>query len=414
MSRASKRQGQLGLGLSLAAAAGRVVIDRIEEMMGRGLPRTPEQLAKAAVVNQLLRDFPPLPVGSPAPRLPKLRAVSLPGVSFESSNCTNFLIDLDFETTGSPGCPNPRRAYAKIPCSEFSTRVFANAIGFWEVEETFCARIASRVPVRVPQVYAVARRGARFVLLLENLHDVPGARMFINRDMAAGTTIERARMCLRTFAELHAAFWGWSQDQREALLPARLQVYLAPGGRAKTRALNEAAIEPAHRRAPDLFRAEHVEVCRLAIRKWEALVDAWYDGALTLVHGDSHLANLFEYQTAEGPKMGMIDFQGMHWCKGIRDVQYFLINSLEPDLLAIHEEELIDFYINQLASHGVVLDPEQARYQYRGYSFQTLMVAATSIGLGTLTESDHTVRTLLRRSLAAIERLDLRSWLEAL
>jgi hypothetical protein len=112
--------------------------------------------------------------------------------------------------------------------------------------------------------------------------------------------------------------------------------------------------------------------------------------------------------------MGMIDFQGMQWCRGIRDVQYFLINSIEPELLATHEHDLIDFYIQELALRGVRLDPEDARNQYRGYSFQTLMVALTSIGLGGLTERDETVLTILRRSVAAMERLDFEGWLDRL
>jgi hypothetical protein len=112
--------------------------------------------------------------------------------------------------------------------------------------------------------------------------------------------------------------------------------------------------------------------------------------------------------------MGMIDFQGMHWCQGMRDVQYFLINSLEPDLLAAHESELIDFYIDELSQRGIGLDPEDARRQYRAFSFQTLMVAVTSVGLGALTERDDTVRTVLRRSVAAIERLAFGDWLAEL
>jgi hypothetical protein len=274
--------------------------------------------------------------------------------------------------------------------------------------------VATRVPIRVPRVYAVAQRGARFVLLLENLHEILGTRLFINRDMAAGTTPERARMCLHTFAELHAAYWGWTQAQRDALIPARLHTYLAPGGREMTRALNSAAIGPAHKAAPDVFTKEHASIFRQATRKWDALLAAWYDGPLTLIHGDSHLANCFEYPTPDGPRMGMIDFQGMHWCKGIRDVQYFLINSLEPELLAAHEDELIDSYIGSLAEFGVTLDAQEAREQYRAFSFQTLMVAVTSIGLGSLTERDATVRTILRRSVAAIERLGFGDWLGGL
>ena len=71
--------------------------------------------------------------------------------------------------------------------------------------------------------------------------------------MAAGTTVEQARLCLETFAELHAAYWAVGEAQREALLPNALHTYLAPGGRALTRALNASAIEPAHRAAPDIF-----------------------------------------------------------------------------------------------------------------------------------------------------------------
>jgi hypothetical protein len=407
---ASELSGRIAFAGRLSSTFGRILADRIDESFGRALPRTAEQVATRDAVNELLRDYAPL--GQPA--LPPVHGAALPGVVFESSNCTNFLIDLDFGVEREDGARLPRTAYAKIPCSEFATRVFANAIGFWEVEEAFCERVASRVSIRVPKVYAVARRGTRFVLLLENLGDVAGTRMFISRDMAAGTTIERARMCLRTFAELHAQFWGWNREQRESLLPNSLHVYLAPGGRARTRALNAASIGPAHRAAHDVFTAEHVAVCRRATEKWDALVDCWYGGLLTLVHGDSHLANCFEYATPDGPKIGMIDFQGMHWCKGIRDVQYFLINSLEPDLLAAHEQQLIDFYIAQLALHGVCLDAEDARTQYRGYSLQTLMVGLTSIGLGTLTERHETVRTLLRRSIAAMERLDFASWLETL
>ncbi len=406
----SERQGQLALGTRLAGALGRVALDRVDEVLGQALPRTPEQLAQADILNALVRDY--TPAGQES--LPKIMAAGLPGVDFESSNCTNFLVDLDFGERGQGDASLPKTVYAKLPCPELATRVFANAVGFWQVEEAFCERVASRVPIRVPKVYAVARRGARFVLLLENLGEIPGTRMFINRDMAAGTTVERARMCLSTFAELHAEFWGWSMDQREALLPNRLHVFMAPGGRAKTRTLNAASIDPAHRKAPDLFSAEHAAICHRATQKWDALVDFWYGGLLTLIHGDSHLANCFEYQGPNGPQMGLIDFQGMQWGKGIRDVQYFLINSLEPDLLASHEEELIDFYLGELELRGVRLDSEEARNQYRGYSFQTLMVALTSIGLGTLTERDETVRTILRRSVAAMDRLNFEKWLDAL
>jgi hypothetical protein len=411
-----KFTGYVTLGVRIVGALGRIATDRLEEALGRALPRTAEQLARPEVIGELIRNSTP---AGQAP-FPPLRSAGLPGIEFESSNCTNFLIDVEFETDSDAERGEgraqalPKTLYAKLPCAELGTRAFANAVGFWAVEANFCERIASRVPIRVPRVYAVAQRGARFVLLLENLQEDPGVRMFINRDMAAGTTPERARMCISTFAELHAGFWGLSDSQREAVLPTALHTYLAPGGRAMTRALNAAAIGPAHKAAPDLFTQHHADICRLAVEKWDSLIESWYSEPLTLIHGDSHLANCFEYPTPEGPRMGMIDFQGLQWCKGIRDVQYHLIDSLEPEVLAEHESALIDHYVAELGRHGIELDGEDARDQYRALSFQTLMVAVVSIGLGSLTERDDTVRTILRRSVAAIDRLGFGDWLARL
>jgi hypothetical protein len=232
--------------------------------------------------------------------------------------------------------------------------------------------------------------------------------------MAAGSTPERSRLCLETFARLHAAFWGTRAHEREALLPMRLHAHLAPGARARSRALAQASIGPAHKKAPDIFGAAHVAICKLALEKWDALVDAWYAEPLTLLHGDSHLANCFEYPTADGARMGMLDFQGVHWGQGIRDVQYHLIDSIDPELLAGCELSLVGDYLAALARHGVVLDRDRAWGQYRALSFQTLVVALVSLGLGSLTEREDTVRTVLHRSVAAIERLSFGDWLAGL
>ena len=60
------------------------------------------------------------------------------------------------------------------------------------------------------------------------------------------------------------------------------------------------------------------------------------------------------------------------------------------------------------------LDPTETREQYRAFSFQTLMVGLVSMGLGTLTERAETVRTVLRREVAAIRRLRFAEWLDGL
>ena len=401
------RAGKFWLAGRSAAALGQIGIDAVSEAMGVALPRTREQLTRPATLDALLRKHP----GPAGRRLARLKEVSLPAVDFESSNCTNFLIDLAFEGEGE----KPRSAYVKLPCDELTTRVFAYAMGFWELECRFCERIAGLLPIRVPEVYAVVHRGSRFVLVLENVHELPGATLFINRDMAAGTSVERAQLVLTMFAQLHARFFGLDAKSREDLIPVAMHSFLSPRRRAMARSMHVAAIEACHRKAPERFDAELAAISRRAVgEKWDALAETWYSGPLTLIHGDSHLGNVFEYESDEGPKMGMLDFQAVQWSKGIRDVQYFLINSMEPELLAAHEGALIDHYIDALADHGVVLDPAEARSQYRAFSFQTLTTAVVAFGLGSLTERSATLDAVLSRSVAATRRLEFGAWLDSL
>jgi aminoglycoside phosphotransferase (APT) family kinase protein len=385
-------------GFQLAAGATRALAlvgeDAIRDRTGKALPLTPEALADPTVMSELLRR----PVAG----------ARLTGVRFDSSNCQNFLVEV-VDRDGSS-----RTMYAKLPAREVGPRVFANTVGYWKLECTFCERVAPHVSVRVPEVHAVAERGSRFVLLLENVAALPGARMFVNADMAAGTTPEQARRCLTAFADLHAGFADLDRAQQEHLLPYALHTQLAPNKRAAMQTLNRVAVKRARKNAPDDVTPAIATTYERALDSWDRLLSYWYGGPLTLVHGDSHLANCFEYATEDGPAVGLLDFQGVHWSKGIRDVAYFLIHSLDPDVLATHEDALIDHYLEAMAVRAVHLDPEPARADYRAFSFQALQVGVVAVGLGGFTERETTVQTMLRREIAAIERLDFAGWLASL
>src|SRR5436190_55978 len=120
-------RGAARLGASAAVAAGRVAADAVGERLGRALPRTPGQLVQLEAMRALLG--------------PDVRAARLPGRTFESSNCQNFLVEVE-RNDGAV-----QSLYAKMPSRELAPRIFANAIGFWALECTFCDRMASHVPV---------------------------------------------------------------------------------------------------------------------------------------------------------------------------------------------------------------------------------------------------------------------------
>jgi hypothetical protein len=199
-----------------------------------------------------------------------------------------------------------------------------------------------------------------------------------------------------------------TSDERAAILPPELHPFNSPNARALSPVLSRSAIGPCHRKVPELFPRDMAELYGRALRHYDVLLEYWFREPLTLIHGDSHLGNFF----MAGDEMGMLDWQAVQWAKGVRDVQYFLINSMQRDLLAANERELIRHYVAELARHSVALDEDEAWDQYRAYSFQTLMTSVVSLGLGTMTDMDEVLTVILERSVAAIRRTNFDEWLD--
>jgi hypothetical protein len=379
-------------------------VDAVASPAGCALPLSPRGLTNPDAFERLLRRG-----GHGVDALP-LRPEAIVPTALESpsSNCQNTIFEIAWEH--APDVPaGPTSLFVKQPCADFPTRLFANVIGFWKIECAFCQNLALQVPIAMPRIHAVAQRRSRFLIVMENLLERPGTRLFVNRDLLEGVDLERAKRCLRTLARLHAGLAGWAPEDRERALPTSLHPFLSPSLKPIMLAINRLAVAPCRERAPDTFDDEGMALYRRALDHWETLSNAWYREPLTLVHGDSHLGNFFE----TGDDMGMLDFQGTHWSKGIRDVQYFLINSMRPERLAEHERELIAGYCEERTRLGAPLAPDEAWEQYRGFSFQTLMTAVVSLGLGSFTDSDAVMQVMLERAVTATRRLGFGAWLEA-
>jgi hypothetical protein len=326
-----------------------------------------------------------------------------------SSNCQNSVLRLSWANPRQ-GDSLPRTVFVKQPSAELSIRVFANLIGFWRIECAVCCNLSSRMPIETPRIYAVREQRSRFLLVMENLAERPGILLHVNRELVNGVTQAEARRCLGALARLHAGFAHLSESEREQALPRSLHPFRSPSLRPIMLAVNRLAAKPCHDRANDHFDADLLGLFRRALLKWDAMEDAWYRGPLTLVHGDSHWGNFFE--TPDG--IGMLDFQGAHFGAGLRDVQYFLVNSMTVPELAVCERDLVRHYVEIVSDLAAPIPFEEAWEQYRAFSFQTLMTAVVSLGLGSFTDSDEVVRVMLERSTAAVRRLDFEGWLATL
>ncbi|MCB1706185.1 MAG: phosphotransferase [Halioglobus sp.] len=380
---------------------GRLLGDTLGDITGTSMPYKAEDVATPTVLAALINSGALAPAAAPV-RLSRVQRQSIPSVS---SNCENLVLTI--EQHGEPVLPHS--LFVKLPMESLLTRWFFTIINAWQLESYFFRHVAHRQPLRTPVTYATRCQGARFFLVQENLHEDPSVVLFTNPDMMAGPPLELAYRCLDAFARLHACHYGLSAAEREAILPGRYHILLSPGMGLAARMLNRLALQPTMQKLPGVIPA-HVEAVYLrTMDNWDALLRYWFSGPLSLLHGDSHLGNFF----VSGDDMGMLDWQAVHWGKGIRDVQYFLIDSLPAHILAEHESELVAYYVQRRAHHGEPIDLQQTWQEYRSFTFHSLMTIAVSIGFGALNEDqDELMGEVLRRTVAAVERVDYAGWLD--
>jgi len=389
------------IALAGAREGGRLAVDAVADLSGSALPYRADLVTRPDTLERFFNQWGTGVLQAPV----ALAAVQRRGIPSISSNCQTMVLDLEY----AGGCSGPGSIFVKVPMASLATRWFLGVVNSWRLETHFFRRVAADLPLRTPVTYAAHARGTRFFLVQENLHADPDVQLFTNPDMMQGPSIDLARRCLDTFARLHSAHVDLSWEEKKRLLPLDYHPFLSPSMGALSKALNRIALGPCKRKVPGAITPEIERAYRRTLSHWTELLGYWFGGPLSLLHGDSHLGNFF----VSGDDMGMLDFQATHWGRGMRDVQYFLIMALPADVLAAGERELVSYYASRRAHYGAPLDEAQAWEEYRGLSYHALMTIVVSIGLGALNEEqDALMAEILRRAVAAQQRLDYPGWLD--
>ena len=389
------------MGLVAAREWNRLVGDALGDAVGCSMPYKAQEVSRPKTLSRLINKY-ALQAGAGPARISAVRRQDIPSVS---SNCQNLVLTLEQE--GEAILPDS--LFVKLPMESVVTRWFFSIINSWRLESHFFRHVARDLPLRTPITYATHWQGSRFFLMQENLHEDPTVELFTNPDMMSGPSLDLVHRCLDTFARLHACHYDLSASEREAILPLDYHPFLSPTMGVVSRTLNKLALKPCMKKRPGVIPAAVVAAYQSSVQHWDELLDYWFGGPLSLLHGDSHLGNFF----VSGDEMGMLDWQATHWGKGIRDVQYFLIDSLPADVLAVHERDLVEYYVQRRGRYGTAIDGEETWQEYRSFTFHTLMTIVVSIGFGALNEEqDALMAEILQRSVAAVQRVDYAEWLE--
>jgi aminoglycoside phosphotransferase (APT) family kinase protein len=381
--------------LALTGGLARVGWALATERTGEGPTATPLPTSvislDAAWITHALRDA-----------YPGARVDRIEHLDGHAGTTTRVRLGLTFGHRGA-GPPPPLSVFVKLAPPDLKTRLFCGLMGLGATEVRFYREIAPHLPasVEVPRVYhaAIGPGGQRFALVLEDL--TAGSADFT--DISRPVTAERARGVMSAFARLHATFWdsprlhadlAWLRRSGDnPNLPVERLICAAGVARAVTSCAD--LIPPAVRQA-----ASRIVAAR------NQLEAAWAQGSRTLIHGDSHVGNLY---FTDG-RVGFLDWQVTQCGQGMRDVAYFLINSLPTALRRSHERALITHYLDTLSAQGVrAPGADEAWAQYRLHAFYTWIAAAVAAAAATLQQTAVARAGLARAGIALmdVEALDV-------
>jgi hypothetical protein len=257
-------------------------------------------------------------------------------------------------------------------------RLFAGTLRAAEAEVVFYsthAKDAAQFPIPVPRCYYAEKRGARSLVVLDDLL-AKGARM--GKTGQTLSVAESHRFVTTTLAPLHARFWGAPLDGiMRKDLRHKLRDYTAPAF------LFYLAARGAKRR-PDIMPPGSTmdRICDFISEHGVGKVYATMadDGPLTLMHGDAHTGNTFCTKDGE---MGLVDWQAWGVGSGLFDVTELISISLPPQELIACERELLAAYCDRLRALSVKDFPvEVALSKYPLFAMYPAMMALLALGLG--------------------------------
>ena len=259
----------------------------------------------------------------------------------------------------------PDTMFAKMAPLDPAHRIAIGATGMGTREARFYDELAPSIGMRVPTSYfAASGDDGAFLMLLEDL-EATGASMSdgtwgISADLAAGALTDLARLHV-TFEDVDrlAAIRPWvtasSPMSSEFTLPLLRQVI---------------------DQNSDVLSEAYIAVAEMYIADSEAIIALWAEGPHTLIHGDTHIGNLF----IDKDRVGFLDWGLLNISTPMRDVSYFLTMSMLADERRKHEGDLLQHYLDVRRSlGGTEISAEEAWQAHRVHTAYTVLASFLSL-----------------------------------
>ena len=295
------------------------------------------------------------------------------------------------------GGDGPPSLILKFPIDVPFQRGMADAMNVYEREARFYAELEPRSDLRAAKVHAAMINDDKSMsmIVMEDLSDLRQA------DRTSGVTWDEAVTAVQTLARFHA---GWHDSPELEELSEVWYSLINPLYNVILPQFVEAGWEPCQRYRPDLLDDDLIAFGN----DWSELLPAMQrqlTTSPTMIHADWRADNMFIDDQGE---LVMIDFQLTGVGNGAYDLGYFVCQSVEREVRAGRERELVQIYVDELAANGVVRDVDQMWFDFRvaiGFCFIYGIVSYAQYEL-LPGEGQHVIDTILRRSTAGITDVD--------
>jgi hypothetical protein len=229
------------------------------------------------------------------------------------------------EPAGAP----PTMFCKLLPLDERRGSIAATRMGPREVR--FYRDLAPQLALRVPGVHVALldERDDSFVLLMEDL-EASGCRV---SDGTWGVDADGAAEALRGLAEVHARYEDPARRAAEVPWIPEPQFGSTYGS-----VMLQYGLDHHRDRLSDAFAA----IADLYINQGRALFDLWTAGPKTVIHGDTHIGNVF----FDGPTVGFLDWGIINVNTPMREVSYFLTMAMDIEERRARQVDLLRHYLD--------------------------------------------------------------------
>jgi hypothetical protein len=230
----------------------------------------------------------------------------------------------------------PTSAFCKMPPVDGRRdAIIATRMG--PMEARFYRRLAPLIDLRVPEAHVALEddESGLFVLILEDLVE----KGCLVSDGTWGIPVDGVAGALEELALMHARFADPAVREVEAgWVPVR-----GHGGDMGKQMLRY-GIENHRDKLSDAF----VDVSSIYCEQTLELHELWHEGPRTVIHGDTHIGNLF---LDEG-RVGFLDWGIVNAGSCMRDASYLLTMAMDIEERRANQVDLLHLYVEALAAAG--------------------------------------------------------------